>query len=185
VTCFFSSDIHYVRRQEKRRGAASRGRLHCELCGAYVSARPEERHRALASADADRHRFHCHGCRSAGCRNVSVQAAVDSIDKLRAWLTSYLDALESTVAYPDVGKYPLFYYPCQALMYIFCFRHAQLMGSRGTCVHGPSRTKRLWPPGLRCKKMSATLDRTPGGEEYVRSLDLPRLINSRFNPLKV
>lgn len=136
-----------------------------------------------------RHCCRCPGCAgSAGCRNVSLQAAVDSIDKLRAWLTSYLDALESTVAYPDVGKYPLFYYPCQALMYIFCFRHAQLMGSRGTRAHGPSRPhQRPVATGLTIQiDVSRAGPRPPvGGEEYVRSLDLPRLINSRFNPLKV
>ena len=73
---------------------------------------------------------------------------------LMPWLHSYLDNVESEATNPDLARYSLFYYACQAVFYVICFRHRDLMNR-------------------------------PDGLGNLRRLGIERLVNSRFNPLKV
>jgi hypothetical protein len=72
------------------------------------------------------------------------------MDRLRVWLERYLDLLQETVAAPDLQRFPLFYYPCQALFYIFCFRHRQLLAMHGARLAAH-------PRGRRCKGRASRL----------------------------
>ena len=111
------------------------------------------------------------------------------IDRVRAWLDRYMDALEASVGLPDLQRYPLFYFPCQALFYIFCFRHSELINMRGkrgvTMLPGWPHARAQCPRDARSHPAPARGRAPLDGSAYMRELDFSRLVNSRFNPLKV
>jgi len=67
-----------------------------------------------------------------GSKRVSIDATMRCLDLMFQWAHSYIDHIEESVVVPDQARFGLFYYVCQAMFYIFCFRHRQLMAMSST-----------------------------------------------------
>ena len=57
---------------------------------------------------------------------VQISSVKVCLDLILPWIHAYLDEQDSIVIQPDLKKHSLFYAMCQALFYIYCFRHVQL-----------------------------------------------------------
>lgn len=112
-----------------------------------------------------------------------------AVGLLSGWCMDYVEKYETSKVQPDASKYDVFYAVMQAIMYIFCFRWRELVvddeleavineenGHRASIsgqmdadgvpviAFDGSGVSRNWCAGLR---------------------NMPRLVASRFNPLKV
>ncbi|KAG0171845.1 hypothetical protein DFQ28_008600 [Apophysomyces sp. BC1034] len=94
-----------------------------------------------------------------------------AITMLCVWCEEYIEQHEMGANHPDTAKHDVFYAVMQAIMYIFCFRWRDLVledelevEEEESTVNGAAGSSKKWCRGMR---------------------NLPRLIMSRFNPLKV
>ncbi|XP_070581187.1 RNA polymerase I-specific transcription initiation factor RRN3-like [Ptychodera flava] len=61
---------------------------------------------------------------------VPIQTVKATFDVLFAWIHKYIDGQDgSSRSYPDVNLHGAFYSVCQAVFYVFVFRHQQLLDS--------------------------------------------------------
>jgi len=80
----------------------------------------------------------------------------------------------------DVQQHGPFFSLCQAVFYVFAFRHKELLEShRGKCSSSMTR----WMPNV-CLVMDSFLLFSVG-LDFLRRLNFERIITSRLNPLKV
>ncbi|KAI9245559.1 RNA polymerase I-specific transcription initiation factor RRN3 [Phascolomyces articulosus] len=141
---------------------------------------------------------------------LDVSSIQRSVNVLSAWCNDYMDHHEFRNTQPDASKYDMFYAAMQAIMYIFCFRWRELISEEGLdelveesadMVHHQSQTK-----ANSFHKGNQTIMKVRGEEDAtvetvplitigahgdvtrnwcVGLKNLPRLISSRLNPLKV
>lgn len=88
---------------------------------------------------------------------VPIATVMHTLRVLQFWAMEYVDLHSASIpAHPvqsTVAAHGPFYAVCQAILYIVCFRHAQLLADAD-------------------------------GIEFLRGLELDRLVHSRFNPLR-
>ncbi|KAI8137018.1 RNA polymerase I-specific transcription initiation factor RRN3 [Fennellomyces sp. T-0311] len=116
---------------------------------------------------------------------LDVSSIQRAVNVLSIWCNEYADHHEFPDTQPDASKYDTFYAAMQAIMYIFCFRWRELVVEDG--LDDLVETEEV--------QESVLLDTTPmitigNAGDVTRNWcvglkNLPRLISSRLNPLKV
>lgn len=82
-----------------------------------------------------------------------------------------MDEVAHSKCRPDVVWHAPFYSLCQAVFYLFVFRHKKLLEAEGG-----GREREGW--FLKCSRLHV-------GIHFVRQLNFDRIISSKLNPLKV
>lgn len=90
-----------------------------------------------------------------GANFVKVSTVVKLLDLFVPWLHSFIDYCEKSNAETEPHRFSLFYYACQALFYIICYRYKDLLALEG------------------------------GSSGYISKMGLERIIQCKFNPLKI
>ncbi|KAI8365984.1 RNA polymerase I-specific transcription initiation factor RRN3 [Radiomyces spectabilis] len=99
---------------------------------------------------------------------------------LCGWCETYVDTYEQTVHHLDASKHDVFYAVMQAIMYIFCFRWRELVIQDDVEAINEEEGEEE-PSSMMMLSAAGGLSRN-----WCRGLhNMPRLIGSRFNPLKV
>ncbi|KAI9487924.1 RNA polymerase I-specific transcription initiation factor RRN3, partial [Zychaea mexicana] len=133
---------------------------------------------------------------------LDVSSIQRSVNVLSQWCNDYVDHHEHRGTQPDASKYDIFYAAMQAIMYIFCFRWRELVcedGLEDLVVEEP--VQQGPPMSTNAASSNETIgsngevDTVPiitlgGNGDVTRNWcvglkNLPRLISSRLNPLKV
>jgi len=98
---------------------------------------------------------------------LTTETIRSSVQRLAEWAVGYIERLDVQGAEPDAVAHATFYAVCQALMYTVCFKGEWLLGRRAA-------------GGAAGEVSGAT---AAAGRAFLRSLDVRRIVSSRFNPL--
>lgn len=109
-------------------------------------------------------------------RFLDVKCVRNVVQVLGAWCQQYMDQYESEVTQPDQVKYGVFYAVVQALLYVFCFRWRVLVEEGDASAEGQADWERLKIEGTPSRMLRKWCVGLNG---------LQRIVNSKFNPLKV
>lgn len=68
---------------------------------------------------------------TARAKYIPISTVQTCLDLMVHWIHCYIDTHDASCVTPDAGKYGPFYSVCQALFYMFVFRHKQLLELEG------------------------------------------------------
>lgn len=68
---------------------------------------------------------------TARAKYIPISTVQTCLDLIVHWIHCYIDTHDASCVTPDAGKYGPFYSVCQALFYMFVFRHKQLLELEG------------------------------------------------------
>lgn len=120
---------------------------------------------------------------------MDTHAIQRTVNMLSAWCTDYVEQFESQVQKPDAVKYDIFYAVMQAIMYIFCFRWRELTIEDGLEASLIEEEEEATNNAAAVESHNGglpTIAVGQGSRPWCLGLrNMPRLVMSRFNPLKV